>query len=254
MILKTLVSPLFFILMVLFVCELYLLFKSKKDTHFVSKIIVGAAFLILWFCSTNIGANLLAQPLESPFKDAKPNNVDAFIVLSCGYKIDSFGHAYLDAISMARVYYGAKAFQKSHARLLIMTGRLPNGKEYQMTKLMKKFAMDLGVSKTLIIMEPNARNTTEHPVEVRKLNLIRKNDVIGIVTSAWHLPRAMGEFRRYFPNVIPVPADSLVDYQPKGLENVMPSANSLTRSTLALNEYVGQGWYFIRHLGRQEQQ
>ncbi len=50
----------------------------------------------------------------------------------------------------------------------------------------------MGVDSELIIREPNSRTTFEHPIELIKI--IEETDKIAVVTSAWHLNRAVREF------------------------------------------------------------
>src|SRR5690606_41206630 len=71
---------------------------------------------------------------------------------------------------------------------------------------MKQLAVELGVPEDRIVVEPNARNTREHPIELLRLRVVEPDDTIGVVTSSWHLPRAMREFEKVFPDVVAVPA------------------------------------------------
>jgi uncharacterized SAM-binding protein YcdF (DUF218 family) len=74
-----------------------------------------------------------------------------------------------------------------------------------------------------------------------------KNISIGLVTSASHLKRTEKEFKKYFNNVVPLPANY---YYESSAENIFvkyaPQTSSLYKTSLALKEIVGQLWYSVK--------
>ena len=67
----------------------------------------------------------------------------------------------------------------------------------------------------------------------------------GVVTSDWHMRRAVTAFRRHFKTVIPYP--SLSDYSlPVIPGSFLPSSSSLDASTEELHEWIGIAWYALR--------
>ena len=113
---------------------------------------------------------------------------------------------------------------------------------------MRDLAIEQGVPPERILFEPFSRNTFEHPLGLRELAQISEADTVVVVTDAFHITRAMGEFKRYFPRVIPIPCD--VRGRPSaGPRQFLPHVGALGRSTAMLQEYLGVVWYGIRHLG-----
>src|SRR5690606_18576345 len=108
---------------------------------------------------------------------------------------------------------------------------------------MKQLAVELGVPEDRIVVEPNARNTREHPIELLRLRVVEPDDTIGVVTSSWHLPRAMREFEKVFPDVVAVPAFDVAVDQKTGILRWMPRSRHLASSATALAEYIGMLWY-----------
>ena len=95
-------------------------------------------------------------------------------------------------------------------------------------------------------MEPNSRNTGENAGEFNKM-FGNKNINVGLVTSAFHMKRSEREFKKYFNNVLPLPAHYLYS-SPK--ENVViryiPQSEELYKTSIAIREIVGQWWYRLK--------
>lgn len=151
-----------------------------------------------------------------------------------------------DSWSTARVVQGVRTFFASDARLFVVSGYWGGGGEGDSARLadaMKHLAIDLGVPAERIVVEPDARTTRQHPVEVRGLGVVAPEETIAVVTSSWHLPRAMQEFEKQFDRIVAVPAfDTAVD-QKRGLLRWLPRSYSLASSATAVAEYVGMVWY-----------
>jgi uncharacterized SAM-binding protein YcdF (DUF218 family) len=78
-----------------------------------------------------------------------------------------------------------------------------------------------------------------------------KNITIGLVSSASHLKRAEREFKKYFNNVVPFPANY---YYASAAENTFvkyaPQIYSLYYTSLSLKEIVGQLWYSVKTIAQ----
>lgn len=149
-----------------------------------------------------------------------------------------------DSWSTARLIQGVRTYFESGARTLVITGYWVGENPARLGHSMKAIAVALGAAPDAVVVEPKARTTREHPVELARLGVVRPEDTLGIVTSSWHLRRAMGEFAKQFPNrLVAVPAhDTAVD-QKHGLLRWLPRSRSLASSATALAEYIGMVWY-----------
>jgi len=107
-------------------------------------------------------------------------------------------------------------------------------------------AEKLGVPKEKIKIEPNSKNTGDNASEVNKI-FINKNIKIGLVTSAFHMKRSEREFRKYFNNVVPLPAHYLYS-SPIGnaVIRYMPQSEELYKTSLAFKEIIAQLWYRLK--------
>ena len=105
-------------------------------------------------------------------------------------------------------------------------------------------AKELGVPGRRLLVDRDARNTRENAVFSDKL--LRQAGVKGpvlLVTSAMHMPRSVGCFKKIGREVVPWP----VDYLRSGWWGTawLPKPWSLSKSAHALHEYVGLLLYKI---------
>jgi uncharacterized SAM-binding protein YcdF (DUF218 family) len=111
---------------------------------------------------------------------------------------------------------------------------------------MARLAEKLGVPKEKIKIEPNSRNTGENASEVNKM-FTNKNINIGLVTSAFHMKRSEREFKRYFNNVLPLPAHYLYSSPERNVViRYMPRSEELYKTSIALKEIFAQLWYRLK--------
>lgn len=111
-----------------------------------------------------------------------------------------------------------------------------------------RFFEAFGISRDRLIAETTSRNTDENAQNSRELLASNGLDKCLLITSAFHMPRSVGLFRKAGVEVTPWP----VDYRTAGnisfaLDFTQPTLNSQQMST-ALREWVGLVAY--RLMGR----
>ena len=113
------------------------------------------------------------------------------------------------------------------------------------SSLAKRFFDDMGVPEDHIAYEARSRNTFENAEYSAKLPGIRKAERWLLVTSAWHMPRAIATFRAAGWNVTPYP----VDYRAGAATpfDEYSLVTSLQRWQLALHEILGTMVYRMEH-------
>lgn len=73
--------------------------------------------------------------------------------------------------------------------------------------LSERLFLDLGIAPDRLLIEPEARNTWENAVLLKAMVDPQPGQRWLLVTSAWHMPRSMGIFRRVGWEVEPWPVD-----------------------------------------------
>jgi uncharacterized SAM-binding protein YcdF (DUF218 family) len=201
-----------------------------------------------------LGVWLLA-PLENRFPPppALPDRIHGVIMLGGSLDHDLTvarrqlvlrdpGERFVALLRLARRY--------PEARLVLAEGRGSLGlRELAEALPGKPFFADLGIDFDRILYESRARNTYENGLLTRALVNPQADQQWLLVTSAWHMPRAVGVFRRLGWSVIPYP----VDYRTDGVAIAYRGFDlkgGLERVSLAAREWVGLVVYRI--LGRSD--
>lgn len=108
----------------------------------------------------------------------------------------------------------------------------------------QRLLLALGVARERITLEDRSRDTYENALFTARLLNPRPGERWLLVTSGWHMPRAIGCFRR-----VGFPVEAWpVDYRTPGhvqwvLEKAIP--NGLQRIDLVAREYVGLVAYYL---------
>ena len=245
LILKSFIDPVFVIIILLLIAFFFCVFSAKKN----GALIIFLSLILLYSLSIAPTADYLCYYLEKDYisKPVGSEKIDIIIVLGGGTSdINSLKNTFLSEATAARVLSGLEFYNSIGARYFICAGK-GTGKVAE-AEVMARSAQRLGIPKEKIRMDPRSRNTWEHAVELNKM-FRDKNMVLGLVTSAYHLKRSEREFNKYFNNVGPLPADYLYS-SPSGPAAIqfIPQTRSLYRTSIALNEIVGQWLYIIRSL------
>ncbi len=147
-----------------------------------------------------------------------------------------------------RILTGMQLVQQGIARNLIIAGGSGDllGQNPSEARLLKRFALNFGIPEEQIMIDPNSRNTHENAVNVSAL--MKKHDIsrIILVTSAMHLPRAMGCFKKLGIEPLPYGVDyhffSSPDYD---LSVILPKWWAFRNSARVLHEYAGIVMYSL---------
>lgn len=183
----------------------------------------------------------LGRPLEDRFPPpaSLPAKVDGILVLG-GFASEYMAHK-RGQISISesaeRVMVGAAlAHQHPEARLVI-TGR---GVDHP---TLAAWLSDIGLEPARITYEAESRNTIENAVLSHRMVQPGPDEVWLLVTSAQHMPRAVGAFRKADWSVTPYP----VDYRTADIEIVADwpdVAGRLYGIGSVLKEWVGLAAYY----------
>ena len=106
-----------------------------------------------------------------------------------------------------------------------------------------RYAATLGIVPERITFENRSRTTWENAVESRALARPQPGERWLLVTSAWHMPRAVGAFRQAGFDVVPYP----VDYRTAGTGLELPTspaiASGLDLLDTGVKEWLGLAVY-----------
>lgn len=244
-ILKGFLDPLFIVFVLLFISFLLFWLNCKKKN---GALILMLAIVLIYGAGIAPVANYLCYYLEKDYINnptAENNNIDAIVVLGGGTKdINALKNTFNSGLESLRLLNAVVAYNKTGAKYFVCSGK--GYGQISEAEVMARLAENLGVSKEKIRIEPNSKNTGENAIEVNKM-FANKNINIGLVTSAFHMKRSEREFKRYFNNVLPLPAHYLYS-SPAGnvVIRYMPQSEELYKTSVALKEIVAQLWYRLK--------
>lgn len=202
-------------------------------------------------------ANLMRLPLEERFPRPAPAELartySAIIVLGGGEDGHvSAGRGQL-ALNTAgeRIVEGARlALRLTSARLVFAGGAGTLGPSEPAAEVIVAYWRDMGIAPERILYEQRSRNTHENAIEARKLLAPEPGERFLLVTSAYHMPRAIGVFRRQGLDVVAYP----VDYRIRDRGDLVRPFRDLPSGMRRLDETVREwvGLFGYRLLGRTE--
>jgi len=252
LLLKSLSTPIVWILLLLSASILLSRKRRKQLSLKVGWYFLVAGTAILFLLSLEPVSDTLVYLLEKQYPPALQetiSEVDVVVILGGGVLPSGGLRAVAEPseATYSRVVNGVEYFKQTGAQYLIVSGGAgPSGGETN-AEVMKRLAIQLGVSADRILMEPCASTTWEHPEEVAKLiDEPRDTVVVDIVTSALHMKRSMMVFERYFSRVVALPSGYLNDPIRWEIRSFIPSAEALSTSTTMFHELIGLAWYYVR--------
>jgi uncharacterized SAM-binding protein YcdF (DUF218 family) len=145
---------------------------------------------------------------------------------------------YVNASTGFRLLEASRIFHRTRRQMIIVSG------SNETPVIMRDLLAELGVPGKQIVIEIESANTYESAVNLREQ---LKGKRFYLVTSAGHMPRAMGVFLKQDLEPIPAPTDYMVSSSMRE-SNLLPNGQHLAISDLAVHEYFGLIWY--RLLGR----
>ena len=144
------------------------------------------------------------------------------------------------------------ALRTDRAKVAVISGGHtdPTRPEAQEAPTLAAQLVDWGIARERLLVEATARNTHENAVEVKKLADAHGWKSVLVVTSAFHMTRALGCFA-----AAGLPVDAWVvdrrSHGPVGKSTSwLPRATALEQSTDAIHEWAGRLIYRLRGYSR----
>ncbi|MBV8925287.1 MAG: YdcF family protein [Bradyrhizobium sp.] len=202
--------------------------------------------LLLAICGFSPLGNVLLYPLESRFPPWNPAGgpPDGIIVLGGPIDPDLSVEHGTPVIHSApdRIVAGAALALKYPDARLVFTGGSPNliANDVREADYAAAVFESLGIARSRLMVERRSRNTHENAEFTRDMVLPKPGERWLLVTSAFHMPRAIGLFRKAGFAVQPYPVDWRVGRKWSEILEFSPIADDgLGRTDLALREWMG---------------
>lgn len=239
--LKKLISiflmPLSIGLIFLFLGILFLYLKKDKK----AKLFLVFSFFWIFLTSYLPFSNLLLKPLENEYKaylDVNPT-IKYVMVLGHAHVTNSeiSPHSQLSGSALMRLTEGIRIFKKLDNAKLIVSGYAGDDDITPHAIISKNVAISMGVDENSIITFEKSKDTKEESIFAKELV---KNEKLILVTSAFHMKRAVKLFKEENIDLIPAPTDFLAKEENDYLRE--PNSKELRKTELAFHEYLGIAW------------
>lgn len=198
--------------------------------------------LIFYIFTTPLVGNSIIGLLENKYNVPENPKGDVIVMLGGGATLDTpnlgfKGH--LSGFAANRLITTVELYKKLNVPIIISGGKVfkSTGTE---SEISKNILITMGIPENKIIIENQSINTTENAKYTKKIldkyNL--KNPIL--VTSAFHMPRAVLQFKKFNTAVLPFPTDYQTNI--KGsfeLNDFVPSSNALLELSLSVKEFIG---------------
>ncbi len=221
----------------------------------LGKALAATGFLLLVVLGFSPIGHALLLPLEERFPRGPLPQYVAGIIMLGGFEDPSVSHArgaltlnesaerLTEPVLLARMFPDAKVVFSGGAAYMLLSSD-------SAAPVVGSFLEAAGIASHRIVLEGRSRNTYENALYSRSLVDPKPGENWLLVTSAWHMPRAIGAFRRAGFDVIPWPAD----YRTRGTEDLVQPFDKMTeglrRTDMAIREWIGLAAYWL--LGRSD--
>ncbi len=227
---------------------LFLKYRGGKELVIIS-------LSLLWILSTEPVRDALISPLETHYSALNINHQTqqqlttdniAIVLLGAGIyeKAPEFGgRNALSDHALMRTVYAAEIAKKTELDVYATGGQgLSDNREAE-GKVMQRWLIKLGVAPSRVFREDTAKTTWENATHIQQILQDKGIRKIILVTTAWHMPRAVHAFKSQGLRVIPAPCAYIAKKEAYHLLSFLPQAHVLADSSDALHEYMGILWY-----------
>jgi uncharacterized SAM-binding protein YcdF (DUF218 family) len=224
---------------------------ARRSHKRAGRLLVGG-LLALVACGLTPLSDLLLMPLENRLTrpDLDRGNPIAGVIILGGVQdpqseptrelagLSDSAERITEAVALAR------QFPNSRVVFTGGTGAAVLGNELPESVGMGRLLRALGVAKDRITLEARSRDTYENALYTRQLVNPGINERWLLITSAWHMPRAIGCFRKVGFPVEPWPVDYRTgNHVLARFHSSIPKG--LHQTDIAIKEYLGLVVYYL---------
>ena len=222
---------------------LFLAMLVLKRWPGLARAMMVVAILGMWLLSSPVVSTRLMSGLEriQPSEPAEWIQAQAVVVLSGGryYGAPELqGRDRINGETLSRLDEGVRVARNAELPILLTGGKVSSSDDGTLAELMQRSLID-EFDYPARWLENRSENTQQNALFTREM--LEQDDInkIVLVTSAWHMPRAMRNFQNQgFRTIIPAPV-GYTTVSGLGIDAWIPNSSALTQSRWALHEWIG---------------
>lgn len=198
--------------------------------------------LVFYIFTTPLVDNSIISLLENKYTVPVNPKGDVIVMLGGGATLDTPNlnfNGHLSGFAANRLITSVELYKKLNIPIIISGGKVfkSTGTE---SEISKNILITMGIPENKIIVENQSINTTENAKYTKKIldKYNFKNPIL--VTSAFHMPRAVIQFKKFNINVLPFPTDYQTNLRGSfELNDFIPSSDALVKLSLSVKEFIG---------------
>ena len=247
-ILPQVIYPFNLMLWLLIFAFLFLLLRYRK----LAGISLSLALAVLLICGSPLSTALYRWHEQQflPVNIDQSPTADAIVLLAGDVGLP-LPPRVASEVGGNRAIHALRLFKTGKSQLIVISGgnvfpqKGVQAESFYTAALLRGW----GIPSEAILIEAQSRNTYENAIETQKLLNSIGIDQILLVTSAFHMPRALATFRTAGLKAIPSPASyAIVDYSRPVILDWLPSLGNLGKMQAVIREKLGifvyryRGW------------
>ncbi len=235
--------------LILFLLVAGMLLLNKKPV--LGKSALWFGLILLYLLSTPLISRHLINQLEIyPALDSnKIGDSGAGVIVILASKRNKnakeYGGDTVGKDTLIRCRYGAFLQRRTGLPILVSGGSALDKVGKSLAQVMAELLKE-DFKAGEVWLEDKSKTTGENALFSQKLLEQKNVDTVYLVTQAWHMPRAIVAFEKTGLKVIPAPTAFEGEKSFKTMD-LLPSANAINVTRLALHEMVGAIWYRVRY-------
>jgi len=234
----------FLITPIVWIAILLLWTLLTKDSSKQRKLLL-ITFGVFYFFSNGFILDEFMRPYETPAirESQLSGKYDAGIVLGGMIAYDNTLIRPQFDRAVDRIMQAITLYKDAKIRKIFISGGSGSilEKDALEALILKDYLLKLGIPDSSIIVEAHSKNTRENAIFSKPiLDSLNKNGKYILITSAFHMPRALGCFKKVGVNVIPYSADRYSGPRKFIFDHLfIPNINALMGWDLLLHEWLG---------------
>lgn len=221
----------------------YIALRKKHRWSGIGAICIAA---LLWMVSISPFADFMMSGLESGL--AIPDRLEGDVIIVLGGSVydaspDLSGTGAPGPDTMQRMVTGARLQRRLGVPIIISGGKVYKTSG-SIANVTQRFLIDLGIPSQAVILENRSRDTYENALYCKAICDQKGFARPVLVTSGYHIKRAMLGFKKAGLNPLPFPC-AITTWPNKqyGWHSYLPKAGALATTSAALHEWIGLLYY-----------
>ncbi len=207
---------------------IFILAKNKKLIRFVA--LFSALFVYL--ISIEPVKDYLLSFLENGYSVCEKLDANAIVILGAG----TYSLNYLNEDTLNRTLAGYLIYKKTKLPIIVSGGAVFGS--ICDAKAMAKMLKELGVEQSNIIEENKSKDTYQNALYTAEICKTKGFKKIILVTSAYHMKRALKFFSKTGLQILTYPADFKQTKDHYSVYSFLPTFGNFATSSKAIREYI----------------